>query len=109
MKLYLTTILLFLSASVSNSQVNYLVDSIEPSLLGKQDRKTIEKYLSAYNESKTDTARLSRISEMIDKLTDNAVASKYNEYLFSGIERALKKANLTPAETKRLRILYGGS
>ncbi|MFL5753239.1 MAG: tetratricopeptide repeat protein, partial [Bacteroidia bacterium] len=108
MKLYLIAALLFSSVFISSGQVNYLVDSIEPSLLGKQDRKTIEKHLNAYSESKTDTARFSRISEMIDKLTDNAVASRYNEYLFSEIEKALKKANLSPSEIKKLKILYGG-
>lgn len=99
----------FLVCSSLNSQTDYLIDLPDPGLLGKEDRALVEKTMHTYAVTASDTARLNRLLDMIELMSNNAIAEKYNTFIGERSEHMLKNNPPSPAVKEALQKIYATS
>ena len=80
----------------------FLIDSLDISKVSNQDKFLIDSCLSLYHNSKSDTAKITAITTIVEESWDNNVWPKYNLWIY---HQSLKKLNENPnIKTKRFLL-----
>ena len=86
----------------------YLVDSLDLTILNKDDRKLIDSCLSVFHKSTQDTDRVNAINVIIEESWDDNVWPKYNYWMYSFLQETLKTSH-SKSITHHLKTSLAGA
>ena len=87
---------LFIQTSFSQTYADkdfYLIDSLILDDLHVYDREVIDSMLQLYHSEKDDTIKFGHIEQIIENSWNDAVTSRYNNYLYESVNKCLKERN----------------
>ena len=84
----------------------YLIDSLILDDLTNEDREIVEKSMKAYHTATNDVDRINAVNQIVELSWDDALWSRYNQWLFDFTRDRLKAWPPPPRDTVNLFLYY---
>ena len=89
--LFFLTFCNYLNAQKFADKKNYLIDSLDLSIVTNQDRQLIDSCINIFHNTLSDTSKVAAISRIVEESWDENVWVKYNKWLYFYIKSSLSK------------------